>query len=659
MAPSVSRLLLVALAAVALASAPRAQSIALPVTFEDPINYELTDFGGNASSLVTDPTDAANTVVQSVRTAGAACFAGTTVAEVTGFTERIPFTPGATTMSVRVWSPAAGIRVLFKVEEVGNPGLNVETFSFTTVAGAWETIVFDFGNPMPNTNPIQFGANYNKASIFFDFQCGLPGAPAADRTYYWDDVAFGSPPSSGQTIAEARALGVGVEVTVSGIVTRAKGAFTYFQDATAGMTVRQTSGAFFDDVASGAIAPGTRITVTGTTSEFNGLFQINTTALLSYSIDGTAAVPAAQMVTLADLAETHEAELVRIVSLTTDATGTFTPSTNYAVADASGAGVLRVVGANDSDIDGTPIPEDAFTFEGVVGQFNGGSGDTGYQLLGIALGDIEADPVPVVSLPITFEDPIDYELTDFGGNASSLVADPTDATNTVVQSVRTAGAACFAGTTVAEVTGFTERIPFAIGETEMSVRVWSPVAGIRVLFKVEEVGNPGLFVETLATTTAAGAWETLVFDFGNPGPNTNPIQFGANYNKASIFFDFSCDLNPAPPAPPERTYYWDDIVFLRTVASEPAPPALSVAPTVFPNPTTGDATVAFELAAAGAVTVEVLDGLGRRVASVSDRTFAAGPALVEVPSSTLAPGLYLVRVRTDASMVTTRFSVVR
>ena len=116
------------------------------------------------------------------------------MADINGFTERIPFTTDVTTMNVRVWSPEAGIRVLFKVEEVGNPGLNVETFSFTTATGAWETMVFDFGNPMPNTNPIQVGANYNKASIFFDFQCNLPGAPMADRTYYWDDVAFGTTP---------------------------------------------------------------------------------------------------------------------------------------------------------------------------------------------------------------------------------------------------------------------------------------------------------------------------------------------------------------------------------------------------------------------------------------------------------------------------------
>ena len=195
------------LALLALTAPASLAQVSLPVTFEADIDYELTDFGGAVSSFVADPTDPDNTVVQTDRPASAECFAGTTVADVSGLTERIPFTPDATTMSVRVWSPEAGIRVLFKVEEVGNPGLNVETFSFTAAAGAWETIVFDLGDPMPNLNPLQFGANYNKASIFFDFQCNLTGAPAADRTYYWDDVAFGdTPPVSSEDGAGAGAV---------------------------------------------------------------------------------------------------------------------------------------------------------------------------------------------------------------------------------------------------------------------------------------------------------------------------------------------------------------------------------------------------------------------------------------------------------------------
>ena len=104
-------------------------------------------------------------------------------------------------MSVRVWSPEVGVRILFKVEQVGNPGINVETFSFTTVAEAWETIVFDFANPMPNTNPINFENVYDKASIFFDFQCNLDPTATLPATFYWDDVAFGAPPPPGDGLA--------------------------------------------------------------------------------------------------------------------------------------------------------------------------------------------------------------------------------------------------------------------------------------------------------------------------------------------------------------------------------------------------------------------------------------------------------------------------
>ncbi|MEO1478052.1 MAG: hypothetical protein AAFV01_05685, partial [Bacteroidota bacterium] len=53
-----------------------------------------------------------------------------------------------------------------------------------------------------------------------------------------------------------------------------------------------------------------------------------------------------------------------------------------------------------------------------------------------------------ITLPITFEEDIDYELADFGEAMSMLVADPEDAANTVVQTDRPANAACFAGTTV-------------------------------------------------------------------------------------------------------------------------------------------------------------------------------------------------------------------
>ena len=92
-------------------------------------------------------------------------------------------------MTVRVWSPDAGIQVRLKVEDHLDPTKSVETEATTTVAGDWETLTFDFANEAPGTAEINYGYNYDKASIFFNF--GVTGAIAGEKTYYFDDVMFG------------------------------------------------------------------------------------------------------------------------------------------------------------------------------------------------------------------------------------------------------------------------------------------------------------------------------------------------------------------------------------------------------------------------------------------------------------------------------------
>ncbi len=94
-------------------------------------------------------------------------------------------------------------------------------------------------------------------------------------------------------------------------------------------------------------------------------------------------------------------------------------------------------------------------------------------------------------------------------------------------------------------------------------------------------------------------------------------------------------------------------------AAEGLPAAFAAAPVAFPNPTAGAATVAFELRQASDVTVDVVDVLGRRVVSLGTRPQAAGAVRLAVPSGGLAPGLYLVRVRTEAGVATTRLTVTR
>lgn len=171
------------------AAGPDGDQVDLPVTFDDEdVIYALTDFGGNQSEIIVDPTDATNMVAQSLKTEGAETWAGTTVGGTLGFASPIPFTEGSTTMTVAVWSPLSGIPVRLKVEDATDPTKSVETEATTSMSEAWETLVFDFSNEAEGTAEIDFSYTYNKASIFFNF-----GSNGTGLTYFWDDMFFYDP----------------------------------------------------------------------------------------------------------------------------------------------------------------------------------------------------------------------------------------------------------------------------------------------------------------------------------------------------------------------------------------------------------------------------------------------------------------------------------
>ncbi len=169
--------------------------MALPVSFNaTDVGYGLVGFGGaEDSSIVADPTDAANKVAKVVRAAGAETYAGTTITDTVagvqrGFSPKIPFNTTDTRMTVRVWSPDANIPVRLKVEDSTDPNKSVETEATVTTAAGWQTLTFNFANQATGTSALNLGFNYNKATIFFDF--GRPKANAVPKTYYFDDLAF-------------------------------------------------------------------------------------------------------------------------------------------------------------------------------------------------------------------------------------------------------------------------------------------------------------------------------------------------------------------------------------------------------------------------------------------------------------------------------------
>jgi hypothetical protein len=158
--------------------------INLPVTFDATnVNYSVTDFGNNATVDAVDPTSSSNKVKKTTKPTGAETWAGTTIGTTTGFASKIPISATSTKMSVRVYSPAVGLKIKLKIEDKTDPNKSVETDVLTTKANEWETMVFDFSNQATGTPALNASLTYDKASIFFDF-----GTAGSGKVFYWDDV---------------------------------------------------------------------------------------------------------------------------------------------------------------------------------------------------------------------------------------------------------------------------------------------------------------------------------------------------------------------------------------------------------------------------------------------------------------------------------------
>jgi uncharacterized surface protein with fasciclin (FAS1) repeats len=501
----------------------------LPVTFEDTmLDYDLTDFGGNNSAVEVDPTDPNNMVGRATKTDVAELWAGTTMGEF-GFVNAIPFAMNQTKMTVRVWSPDAGIPIRLKVEDANDPTISVETEANTTMAGLWETLEFDFSNEAPGTAAINIANTYKKASIFFNF--GTTGADAGEKTYYWDDVEFGGG-------------GVGSQVDLP----------VTFEDATIDYGLTDFGGnASAVEVdptdPNNTVARSTKTDVAelwaGTTMGLNGFASV-----IPFTMDDTKMTvrvwsPDAGIPIRLKVEDAGDPT----ISVETETTTTVASAWEMLEFDFSN----EVSGTAALNLGNTYSKASIFFNFGTTGA---DAGEKTYywddaEFVGGGGGPSQVD------LPITFEDSnVNYALADFGGNGSAIEVDPTDPNNMVGRATKSDMAELWAGTTNGE-NGLANAIPFTMDDTKMKVRVWSPDADIPVRLKVENAGDPTISVETEANTTVAGAWETLEFDFSNEAAGTAALNVANTYDKVSIFFNFGTTGADAG----EKTYYWDDVDF--------------------------------------------------------------------------------------------------
>jgi len=498
--------------------------INLPVTFDDSkVDYTVVDFGGNSSMVTIDPVVAGNNVMKSIKTAGAQFYAGTTIGTAAGFASAIPVTSSASKMTVRVYSPAAGLDIKLKIEDHNAGTHSVETDTKTTLVNQWETLVFDFNNQASGTAALNAAYTYDKASIFFDF-----GNPGNGNTYYFDDVK----------IMPAPLKQINLPVT--------------FDDATVNYTVTDFGG------------NQSVVAIDQTNAANNVLKTLKTSGAQSYA--GTTLGTALGFSSAIPISSSASKMSIRIYSpaagidikmkIEDHNIGTHSVETDTKTTVANQWETL--VFDFNSPAANTAAINTAYTYDKATVFFdfgNAGLGQT-YYIDDVKFVTGTSGSLSQINLPVTFDDAtVNYTVTDFGNNSTVVTKDPTNASNNVAQSTKAVGAQTYAGTTIGTSLGFASAIPIATGKTKMSVRVYSPAAGLDIKLKIEDHNDATHSVETDVKTTLINQWETLTFDFSTPATGTAAINASYTYDKASIFFDFG---NTGKGS----IFYWDDVDFL-------------------------------------------------------------------------------------------------
>jgi hypothetical protein len=537
------------------------------VTFDETTAPVLTGFGGaENATVVADPTNPANKVAQVVKSATAQVWAGVTVSICPSQAlVALPFTSTNRSLTARVWSPTAGTPVRLKVEDASDGTKSVETEAITTQANAWQTLTFNFANQAGGTAALNLATTYNKASIFFNF--GTDGASAGARTYYLDDLAFlGSnfavacpaPPTTGGTTtitmdeATAPVLtgfgGAEGSTIVADPTNAANKVARVVKDASAQLW----AGTTVSNLPNQAIAP-------------IGFTATNRTVTLRVW-SPTAGTPVRLKVESA----TDNTKSVETEATTTVAGGWQTLSFNFAN-QAAGTAALNLATVYDK--------ASVFFNFGTTGAAAGGART--YYFEDLVYPTVATTPPATGSnVVITMDESTAPTLTGFGGaEDATVVADPTNAANKVARVIKNATAQVWAGTTFSNLPNFAvARIGFATGSTVITVRVWSPTAGTVVRLKAEDAADNTKTVETDATTTVAGGWQTMSFNFANQATGTAALNLATNFNKLSIFFNFGTGGVAAGGA---RTYYFEDVTYPAVASTGGGGGTSSFAPITF------------------------------------------------------------------------------
>ncbi len=460
----------------------------LPMDFESTtILYNFTNFdGGNTTKIPNPQINGINTsanVAQMVKSAGQP-WGGSWIQ----LAAPIDFSVNKT-FKVKVFSPRVGAKLLLKVENETNSGINFEKEVLTTIANAWEDLTFDYST-ISTTNL------YHK--IVFIFDLGTMGDGSANYTWLYDDVRL---INSGGTILTLPILPINFESTTINYT------FTNFDG---GSTTKITNPQINTINTSANVAQ----MIKGAGQVWGGSW-IQLAGPMDFSVNKTFKVKV--------YSPRLGAKLLLKVENETNPGINFEKEVLTTVANA-----WEDLTFDYSTISTTNLYHKiVFIFD--LGTMGDGTANFTWLLDDVRLINSGPPPLTLPVLPITFESTtVNYTFTNFDGGNTTKIANPQINTiNTsanVAQMVKGAGQPW--GGSLIQLAG---PIDFSVNKT-FKVKIYSPRIGAKLLLKVENATDPNINYEKEVLTTVANAWEELTFDYSTI--NTSNI-----YHKIIFIFD--------------------------------------------------------------------------------------------------------------------------
>ena len=148
-----------------------------------------------------------------------------------------------------------------------------------------------------------------------------------------------------------------------------------------------------------------------------------------------------------------------------------------------------------------------------------------------------------IELPLDFEDTsLDFTFLEFGGAPTGVVDNPDQTgENTslrVVKTEKVQDAQTFAGAFI----DLDTPVDFS-NNSEIQMKVWSPVPNTTVTLKFEDINNSDNFAEQVVTLTSTNQWETVSFDFSTADASLDLRRMIVFFNNGTVgdgneyFFD--------------------------------------------------------------------------------------------------------------------------